>query len=108
MSQIPQALRNIFGIVWIHVFEQDTADGAVFLPEDADIPLSRRPRERFVLRADGSASWFTADAGDRPSAADAQWTIEDADVRLRDDRGRPILRLSDYSDPRRVIAQLAQ
>ena len=26
---------------WVHVFEEDTPEGAVFRPEDADIPLSR-------------------------------------------------------------------
>ena len=37
---------RLFTTRWVHVFEEDTAEGAVYRPEDDQIPLSRRPRER--------------------------------------------------------------
>jgi hypothetical protein len=66
--------------VWVHVFEEDTADGAVFRPEDADIPLSRRPRERFELRPDGSAVLMMGGADDRPVEQPARWTEEGSQI----------------------------
>lgn len=58
---------------WVHVFEEDTAEGAVYRPEDADIPLSRRPRERLVLGADGRATLFTTGADDRLVGRPGTW-----------------------------------
>ena len=39
---------RLFETRWVHVFEEDTPAGAVYRPEESDIPLSRRPRERLV------------------------------------------------------------
>jgi len=50
---------------WVHVFEEDTAEGAVYRPDGPDIPLSRRPREQLVLGADGKATLYTAGPDDR-------------------------------------------
>jgi hypothetical protein len=58
---------------WVHVFEEDTAEGAVYRPEDADIPLSRRPRERLVLGADGRATLFNSGPDDRLIPRPASW-----------------------------------
>ena len=41
----------IYGIRWVHVFEEDTAEGQVYKPESGPIPLSRRPREALTLHA---------------------------------------------------------
>jgi hypothetical protein len=55
----------LYATTWVHVFEQDTPQGAVFRPEEADIPLSRRPRERISLQADGSARFLMPGPDDR-------------------------------------------
>lgn len=64
----------LFSIAWVHVFEEDTAGGAVYRPEDADIPLSRRPRARLALEPDGSARVFVPGPDDRFIHHDARWS----------------------------------
>ena len=66
--------------MWVHVFEEDTPEGATFRPEDADIPLSRRPRERFELRPDGSAVLMMGGPDDRPVEEPARWTREGSQI----------------------------
>ena len=95
---------SCFGVTWVHVVEQDTAAGAVFLPEDADIPLSRRPRERLVLRRDGSAEWLVPGADDRPAPRAARWVRDDQVIIVRDRSGRELLRVTDMS-PDRLVAR---
>ena len=89
---MPPAPERLFGITWVHVFEEDTGAGAVFRPETADIPLSRRPRERLRLYEDGTAAVLTGGPDDRPRSRPARWTREgdtlvvtgaDGGVRLR-------------------------
>ena len=56
----------LFATTWVHVFEEDSAKGAVYRAEDdASIPLSRRPRERIQLQSDGSATVQLSGADDR-------------------------------------------
>ena len=52
---MPTADDWLFSVTWVHVFEEDTAEGGVYRPEEGPVPLSRRPRERFALTRDGSA-----------------------------------------------------
>jgi hypothetical protein len=61
---------------WIHVFEQDTEEGAVFRPLESDIPLSRRPRARLELKDDGTATLWLAGADDRFEAQPGTWREE--------------------------------
>ena len=84
MPQSDASSGWLFATAWVHVFEEDTAAGAVYRPEDADIPLSRRPRERLELHADGSARVFTAGPDDRPVGRPATWSDAsgNADVRI--------------------------
>jgi hypothetical protein len=63
----------ISGIRWVHVFEEDTAEGQVYKPDSGPIPLSRRPREALTLNADGSATVEVGGADDRPAARRAVW-----------------------------------
>lgn len=65
---------RLFTTRWVHVFEEDTAEGAVYRPEDGDIPLSRRPRERLELAADGTAKIITPGPDDRLIEKAATWT----------------------------------
>jgi hypothetical protein len=58
---------------WVHVQEQDTAEGAVFVPDDEHVPLSRKPRDWLELRADGSATLYAPGADDRPVERRATW-----------------------------------
>jgi hypothetical protein len=64
----------LFTTRWVHVFEEDTPEGAVYRPEDSNIPLSRRPRERLELSADGTAKILTQGPDDRLVEKPATWT----------------------------------
>jgi hypothetical protein len=88
---------------WVHVFEQDTAEGAVFRPEDADIPLSRRPRERVELHPDGSAVLLMPGPDDRFVPQPARWTEEAGDMVVRDSRGAVRMRIVRHSSERLVV-----
>ena len=89
--------------VWVHVFEEDTAAGAVFKPEDADIPLSRRPRERIELRSGGAATIWKGGADDRPAPISARWTQEDDGLVVRDNDGAVRLRVLEQTPDRLVV-----
>jgi hypothetical protein len=67
---------RLFTTRWVHVFEEDTPEGAVYRPEDDDIPLSRRPRERLELSADGTAKIITPGPDDRLVEKPATWTSD--------------------------------
>ena len=88
---------------WVHVFEEDSAAGLVFRPEDADIPLSRRPRERLELHPDGSAVISTGGPDDRPVAQRARWTEEDGERVIRDAGGAVRFRIVEQSADRLVV-----
>jgi len=66
----------LFATRWVHVFEEDSADGAVYRPEDDEVPLSRRPRERLEIHADGSAVILAPGPDDRFVEQPASWTDE--------------------------------
>src|SRR5688500_8968051 len=89
---------------WVHVFEEDTGAGAVFKPEDADIPLSRRPRQRLELRADGSALIGMPGPDDRSVPEPASWADEGGQIVVRDAAGTIRLRIVARS-PGRLVAQ---
>ena len=91
---------------WIHVFEEDTAAGAVFKPEDADIPLSRRPRERVEFRSGGRATIWSGGPDDRPAPVAAQWAQEGEQLVVRDSGGAIRLRVIDQS-PQRLLVTLS-
>jgi len=91
---------------WVHVFEEDTSAGAVFKPADADIPLSRRPRQRLELRADGSAVLGMPGPDDRSVPERASWVDEAGQIVVRDAAGAIRLRIVTRS-PGRLVAQLS-
>ena len=92
--------------VWVHVFEEDRAGDAVFKPETADIPLSRRPRERIELRPGGDATIWTGGPDDRPAPLAAKWTTEGDELVVRDDRGAVRMRVVERS-PERLVAKMS-
>jgi hypothetical protein len=95
---------RLFATGWVHVFEEDTAEGAVFRPENSDIPLSRRPRERLELHPDGSARILVQGPDDRYVPQPATWHEEGDNVVVRT-RGREgqILRIVERSPSRLVV-----
>jgi hypothetical protein len=92
--------------VWVHVFEEDTAAGAVFRPENADIPLSRRPRERVEFRGGGAATIWKGGADDRPAPIAARWTEDGDDLIVRDNGGIVRLKVIEQS-PDRLLVELS-
>jgi hypothetical protein len=81
---------RLFTTRWVHVFEEDTADGAVYRPEEGDIPLSRRPRERLELGRDGSARLFTGGPDDRMVEHPATWRDHDSPPATRETEGADV------------------
>jgi hypothetical protein len=94
---------DLFDVTWVHLFEEDTPAGSVFVRFDSDIPLSRRPRLRFVLHDDGSAEISIPDEGDRPSAQNAHWRAENTIVLVRSDDGTRALRVVEQYVDRLVV-----
>jgi len=92
--------------VWVHVFEEDTAAGAVFKPEHAAIPLSRRPRERVEFRSGGAATIWKGGPDDRPAPIAARWTEEGEDLVVRDSGGVVRLKVIEQS-PDRLLVKLS-
>lgn len=99
----------LFTARWVHVFEEDSAEGAVYRPDSEDLPLSRRPREQFKLSADGSARLFLPGAGDRPEAVSATWSEEEHSlvIRAAPASGRPGRELRVIRrEPQRLLVQV--
>jgi hypothetical protein len=88
---------------WVHVFEQDTPAGAVYKPEDSDIPLSRRPRERIELDPGGRATLLMPGPDDRFVRQPARWTEEGGEIVVRDSSDTVRLRIVERSPDRMVV-----
>lgn len=95
---------RLFATGWVHVFEEDTAEGAVYRPENADIPLSRRPRERLALEAGGRARLYTQGPDDRYVEQPATWREEGKTLVIEGRGGHPRLRVIEWSPTRLVVA----
>ncbi|MGH7469702.1 MAG: hypothetical protein ACRENP_17265 [Longimicrobiales bacterium] len=97
----------LFGQAWIHVFEEDSAQGAVYRPEAHDIPLSRRPRERLEFSEDGSARLLVPGPDDRAQEQAANWSEEDGAIVIRAAAHGPapgrVLRVVERSADRLVV-----
>jgi hypothetical protein len=75
----------LFVTRWVHVFEEDGPEGAVYRPEGDDLPLSRRPRRRISFARDGSARLVVAGPDDRPREVEARWREEDGEITVTAD-----------------------
>ena len=105
MSADSAARDWLYATTWVHVFEQDSPQGAVFRPEEADIPLSRRPRERISLQADGSARFLIPGPDDRFVEHPARWTLDGDTIVLRAGLGPPEMRIVEHS-PERLLVEM--
>jgi hypothetical protein len=95
--------NRLFATGWVHVFEEDTAEGAVYRPEDGDIPLSRRPRERIAFDPDGRAHLFLQTDDDRYGAQPALWREEGDTIAIRSVDGGVMFRVVDQSPMRLLL-----
>ena len=98
----------LFDKRWIHVFEEDTADGEVYRPETEDVPLSRRPRRRLELSRDGTARILVPGPDDRLVESPGTWEADGEQLLIRagrgKSRGRPI-RVREHSPTRLIVAK---
>jgi hypothetical protein len=98
----------LFGTRWIHVFEEDTADGEVYRPETEDVPLSRRPRRRLELSRDGTARILAPGPDDRLVESPGTWEAHGGQLLIRAGRGTSggrLIRVREHSKTRLVVAK---
>lgn len=75
----------LFAARWVHVFEEDGPEGAVYRPEGDELPLSRRPRQRISFARDGSARLVVAGPDDRLREVEARWREEGGEIAVSAD-----------------------
>jgi hypothetical protein len=97
---------RLFATGWVHAFEEDTAEGAVYRPRGSKLPLSRRPRQRLELDADGTARIFVHGPDDRYIEQAASWRDEDGMVVVRAREGGTELTIVDRS-PERLLVRVS-
>src|SRR5262245_61121659 len=68
---------------WVHMFEEDTDQGAVYRRDRGDVPLSRRPRERLEINEDGTARMLVGGPDDRSKAIPGTWSAKEGEVIVR-------------------------
>ena len=94
---------DLFSTRWVHVSEEDTAEGAVYRPDDEHVPLSRKPRDWLELHEDGSATIFVPGPDDRPVEQPTTW--QDAAEAKRTRGSKPAeLEIIDRS-PKRIVVK---
>jgi hypothetical protein len=71
-----KATEQLFGTTWVHVFEEDSSEGAVYRPEQDDIPLSRSRVSGFLLEPNGAARMLIPGPDDRYVEEPAKWSKE--------------------------------
>ena len=102
-----KATEQLFGTTWVHVFEEDSSEGAVYRPQEDDIPLSRRPRERFTLEPNGVARVLIPGPDDRYVEEPAKWSEDRGDIVIHPATGKNSLRIVAQS-PSRLIVRMQQ
>jgi len=74
------AAISLFETTWVHVFEEDGSEGAVYRPDESTLPLSRRPRQRLSFYPDGSARLMVSGPDDRLHEVRAHWTEKSGEI----------------------------
>jgi hypothetical protein len=74
--------RALFEGVFVHAFEEDGPEGAVYRPDGEEIRRSRRPRERLSFAADGSVRLRVGGADDRLRDVKGRWTEVAGEIRV--------------------------
>jgi hypothetical protein len=97
---------KLFEQGWIHSYEEDTAEGAVYRPQGTKLPLSRRPRERIELAPDGTARIHAGGPDDRYIEQAARWHEEDGTIVVRAPDGGTELRIVERSPERLVVRRV--
>ncbi len=82
-----RAKAALFATSWVHVFEEDAKEGAVYRPEGCELPLSRRPRQRLSFSPDGSARLVVSGPDDRLHEVEAHWTEEKGEITVSAEAG---------------------
>ena len=72
----PQIEKRALQKQWLHSREEDTGAQIVFRPSDYDFPLTRRPREIFELKSDGTLIKGTPSPSDSVEEKEGTWKIE--------------------------------
>jgi hypothetical protein len=97
----------LIGIRWVHVFEEDTGNGAVYRPDTGPVPLSRRPRRALTLLADGSATIEGGGPDDRPVGHSAHWSATAGSIVVeapaRGQEGRTVLTITEATADRLIV-----
>ena len=89
----------LFATTWVHVFEEDGPEGAVYRPEGTALRRSRRPREQLSLSPDGLAWLVVSGPDDRRLQLEARW---------RETAGEITLTTDDAAAPARTLRLLLQ
>ncbi|MFI0405792.1 hypothetical protein [Actinomadura sp. 3N508] len=96
---------------WVHAFEEDTPEGAVYHRDDPDHPFppARRPRRRFEFRPDGAYIERRPGRDDRLNEVRGRWEAQGTDrvaVTFPDGDGSPFtLTVLSRTPGRLVIAR---
>jgi hypothetical protein len=70
----------LFATTWVHAFEEDGPEGAVYRPEGGSLRLSRRPRERLSFSPGGRAVVVLGGPDDRLHEVAARWHEENGTI----------------------------
>jgi hypothetical protein len=76
------AIDPLFEADWVHVFEEDGPEGAVYRPEGDDLKRSRRPRQRISFARNGSARLVVAGPDDRLREVEVLWREEGGEITI--------------------------
>lgn len=87
---------------WAHAFEEDGPEGAVYRPDDAGLPRSRRPRRRISFSPGGQARLLVAGPDDRLIEVEARWREENGEITVSGGEG-PELRIHVQSEDRLLV-----
>lgn len=85
----------------MHLHEEDSDRGAVYVPETTEVPLSRRPRDGFEFFVDGRVRVLQPAPDDRLAASPARWRIAGTAIEIVAENGA--LRRVVVESPTRLI-----